>query len=156
MFVVSGEEVNWVQCDSCEKWFHLLCVGLAEDEVSENEDYVCFVCKHQPKMTITETGDLIEIKDELALLAESAEEDDQPNGSHFNGDLDTGLTDEEAMVIDAPSDLPARSTQLVAAKIGTDAPVVHSVEETLMKDVDLQVVPSGGESVDVTDVVDLL
>ena len=24
-------EVNWVQCDRCEEWFHLLCVGLAED-----------------------------------------------------------------------------------------------------------------------------
>ncbi|XP_067685038.1 lysine-specific demethylase 5A-like isoform X3 [Haliotis asinina] len=39
-----GEEVNWVQCDSCEKWFHLLCVGLGKEEVSEDEEYVCFQC----------------------------------------------------------------------------------------------------------------
>ena len=39
-------DINWVQCDSCEKWFHLLCIGLGEDEVSETEDYVCFSCKH--------------------------------------------------------------------------------------------------------------
>lgn len=38
-------EVNWVQCDRCEEWFHLLCVGLAEDEVSEEEEYECFKCK---------------------------------------------------------------------------------------------------------------
>lgn len=37
--------MNWVQCDRCELWFHLLCVGLAADEVSENEDYVCFQCQ---------------------------------------------------------------------------------------------------------------
>ena len=42
---VAGEEVNWVQCDRCELWFHLVCVGLGEDEVSENEDYVCYQCK---------------------------------------------------------------------------------------------------------------
>ncbi|XP_064633580.1 lysine-specific demethylase 5A-like isoform X2 [Lineus longissimus] len=42
-----GEEVNWVQCDKCELWFHLLCVGLAENEISENEDYVCFSCRYK-------------------------------------------------------------------------------------------------------------
>ncbi|XP_041348681.1 lysine-specific demethylase 5A-like isoform X2 [Gigantopelta aegis] len=41
-----GEEVNWVQCDKCEKWLHLLCVGLSKEEVSEDMDYVCFECKH--------------------------------------------------------------------------------------------------------------
>ncbi|KAK6176380.1 hypothetical protein SNE40_014678 [Patella caerulea] len=40
----SGDEVNWVQCDKCELWFHLLCIGLASDEVTEEEDYVCFQC----------------------------------------------------------------------------------------------------------------
>ena len=41
-----------MQCDRCEEWFHLLCVGLAEDEVSEEEDYECFLCKQrkQPVM----------------------------------------------------------------------------------------------------------
>ena len=34
-----------MQCDKCELWFHLLCIGLGEDEVSENEDYICFQCR---------------------------------------------------------------------------------------------------------------
>ena len=50
---VSGEEVNWVQCDGCELWFHLLCVGLGEDEVSEHEDYVCYQCKKGPSASST-------------------------------------------------------------------------------------------------------
>ena len=37
--------MNWVQCDRCEGWFHLLCIGLAEDEISEHEDYVCYKCR---------------------------------------------------------------------------------------------------------------
>lgn len=41
-----------MQCDRCEEWFHLLCVGLAEDEVSEEEDYECFLCK-QRKQPVT-------------------------------------------------------------------------------------------------------
>ena len=41
----SGTEVNWVQCDRCEEWFHLLCIGMGEDEISEHEDYVCYKCK---------------------------------------------------------------------------------------------------------------
>ena len=33
-----------MQCDSCELWFHLLCVGLGDDDVNDEEDYVCFKC----------------------------------------------------------------------------------------------------------------
>ncbi|KAL5014006.1 hypothetical protein ScPMuIL_008276 [Solemya velum] len=40
-----GDEVNWVQCDRCEEWFHLLCVGLGDDEITEDEEYECFRCK---------------------------------------------------------------------------------------------------------------
>lgn len=37
--------MNWVQCDRCEEWFHLLCVGLGDDEITEDEEYECFRCK---------------------------------------------------------------------------------------------------------------
>ena len=46
-----------MQCDSCELWFHLLCIGLGEDEVSENEDYMCFTCKQ--KNTGSESAPII-------------------------------------------------------------------------------------------------
>lgn len=44
--------MNWVQCDLCELWFHLLCVGLGEDEVTEDEDYVCFKCRNPHKANL--------------------------------------------------------------------------------------------------------
>ena len=43
---VAGEEVSWVQCDKCELWFHMICIGVAEDEIDENEDYICFQCRN--------------------------------------------------------------------------------------------------------------
>ena len=44
--ICSGEEVSWVQCDKCEEWFHMICIGVAEDEISETEDYICFQCRN--------------------------------------------------------------------------------------------------------------
>ncbi|GFR98729.1 lysine-specific demethylase 5A [Elysia marginata] len=40
-----GEAVNWVQCDRCELWFHLLCVGMKAEDIRDDEDYVCFSCR---------------------------------------------------------------------------------------------------------------
>ncbi|KAF5303761.1 hypothetical protein FQA39_LY09834 [Lamprigera yunnana] len=44
----SSQEVDWVQCDGgCEQWFHMACVGLSAEEISEDEDYFCIVCSLQ-------------------------------------------------------------------------------------------------------------
>ncbi|BFZ10485.1 hypothetical protein BsWGS_13524 [Bradybaena similaris] len=48
----TGEAVNWVQCDRCELWFHLLCVGLKKDEILDDEDYVCFNCQEESDRTV--------------------------------------------------------------------------------------------------------
>ena len=37
-----------MQCDTCEQWFHLLCVGLGQQDVADDEDYVCHTCKAKP------------------------------------------------------------------------------------------------------------
>ncbi|XP_057212242.1 lysine-specific demethylase 5B-B isoform X3 [Triplophysa rosa] len=38
-----GEEVNWVQCDCCNQWFHMICVGVSA-ELAAEEDYMCVTC----------------------------------------------------------------------------------------------------------------
>lgn len=59
--------MNWVQCDGCEEWFHLLCIGLAEDEVSENEEYMCFRCKLHASNA---TGFIMKDQEEATALQE--------------------------------------------------------------------------------------
>ena len=42
---ILGSEVHWVQCDGvCEKWFHLLCIGLRKQDIKEEDDYHCKNC----------------------------------------------------------------------------------------------------------------
>ena len=40
-------EVNWVQCDTCQLWYHLVCVGLTSESVQYIEAYYCFPCKQK-------------------------------------------------------------------------------------------------------------
>lgn len=36
--------MDWVQCDGCNKWFHMVCVGLQKGELKPDEDFVCKTC----------------------------------------------------------------------------------------------------------------
>ena len=38
-------KVHWVQCDKCELWYHLFCIGLKPHDIKEDEDFVCKFCK---------------------------------------------------------------------------------------------------------------
>ena len=34
-------QVHWVQCDKCELWYHLYCIGLKPHNIKEDEDFCC-------------------------------------------------------------------------------------------------------------------
>ncbi|KAK7080654.1 Lysine-specific demethylase 5A [Halocaridina rubra] len=50
----TGQNVDWVQCDACEGWFHYMCVGLTSDDVIEEEEYICKRC--YPKRVSAKTA----------------------------------------------------------------------------------------------------
>ncbi|KAI9761653.1 MAG: hypothetical protein M4579_000887 [Chaenotheca gracillima] len=43
-----AEEVSWIGCDACKRWFHYACAGFAsEKEVRSVDKYICAQCKKE-------------------------------------------------------------------------------------------------------------
>ena len=96
---VAGEEVNWVQCDKCEKWLHLLCIGLSKEEISEDTDYICYECKYG-KPPPPPPGLLPEIK----LEPHDDLQDKQLDGDTAVNTSNTPFLDPESGVISCPGE----------------------------------------------------
>ncbi|XP_042883818.1 lysine-specific demethylase 5A-like isoform X2 [Penaeus japonicus] len=63
----TGQNVDWVQCDGCEGWFHYICVGLKAGDVLEDEDYMCLACT--TKLPAPKPGELTEEESVDILLS---------------------------------------------------------------------------------------
>ncbi|KAG0710048.1 Lysine-specific demethylase 5A [Chionoecetes opilio] len=63
----AGQNVDWVQCDGCEGWFHYVCVGLKPGDVHEDEEYMCLRCTI--KQPIPKPGELTEEESVDILLS---------------------------------------------------------------------------------------
>lgn len=49
--------MNWIQCDGgCNKWFHMICVGLKIKEVKPDVDFICYTCKRTKAAAAGATG----------------------------------------------------------------------------------------------------
>jgi len=45
--------VNWVQCEDCQRWFHIRCINLTYQEVKVMDMYKCLRC--QAKKTVVQS-----------------------------------------------------------------------------------------------------
>ena len=41
----ADKKVDWVQCDKCELWYHLVCIGLTMERVSDDREFICGKCR---------------------------------------------------------------------------------------------------------------
>lgn len=45
-----------MQCDGCNKWFHMVCVGLSKGDLKPDEDFVCKSCAREKEGNEGATG----------------------------------------------------------------------------------------------------
>jgi hypothetical protein len=43
----TGEHVDWVQCDYCKNWLHMICIGVTKGEVDDQIEFMCSLCKNE-------------------------------------------------------------------------------------------------------------
>lgn len=42
----TGEHLDWVQCDYCKNWLHMICIGVTKGEVDDQTEFMCSLCKN--------------------------------------------------------------------------------------------------------------
>ena len=40
-------QIDWAQCDRCERWYHLVCVGLKKKDVGPKSTFNCSACQKE-------------------------------------------------------------------------------------------------------------
>ncbi|XP_046406090.1 lysine-specific demethylase 5A isoform X2 [Ischnura elegans] len=41
----TGRELLWVQCDACNAWYHLHCIGMKKEQLQPDQDFMCPSCQ---------------------------------------------------------------------------------------------------------------
>ena len=40
----TGALIQWVQCNFCQNWYHLVCIDKTKEEIDSEEEYICTKC----------------------------------------------------------------------------------------------------------------
>lgn len=67
----SSEHVDWVQCDYCKNWLHMICIGVTKREVDSQTEFMCSLCRlaDSSKMDDDEVDDE-DVSDDDVLIVE--------------------------------------------------------------------------------------
>jgi len=47
----------YVQCDKCNMWYHIMCLGFSVEEAQAMESYICKECQYEGKSNDGKTKD---------------------------------------------------------------------------------------------------
>lgn len=142
-----------MQCDRCEEWYHLLCVGLGDDEVTEDEEYECFKCKNNGQVPFippslvsqvqdheTDSNDFTMPSEDITLNSENLvikSEDSSPRDLTCHEGMDLSSMDSHDSSVDS-SELnnskkhvsKLKSLDSGSINYDTDNSLINSVSET--------------------------
>ncbi|KAK3104094.1 hypothetical protein FSP39_024364 [Pinctada imbricata] len=149
----TGEEVNWVQCDRCEEWYHLLCVGLSSEEITEDEEYECFKCKNKniaspflsPGITSTDSHSSLTPNTSNIDVTDTEQPFIPPAArvpSNFDNDGEVDMESFESPIIKSADNLSvdslrssADSSDFLTSAVTTMQTSISKIPETLPSDV---------------------
>lgn len=92
------EEISWISCDACQKWFHTLCVRISDSLLSEVKNYV-YLCERcsvigsliRVPSDASCKSDLVEVQkriDELTLQIKKLESEISTHQSNTKKQID--------------------------------------------------------------------
>ena len=44
---LNNEDINWIQCTSCAAWYHMECLGMGDEDIGQDDDWFCDVCRSE-------------------------------------------------------------------------------------------------------------
>ena len=104
---------NYVACDACSQWYHLSCVGLAEDADVENLEFTCKACQLKEKQRAAKSSGGYELDSDAEAEESSDDEDSEDSGDDQRGEE---ASDSQADSDAAEHDDDPRSKRAAAAK----------------------------------------
>ncbi|XP_048582625.1 lysine-specific demethylase 5A isoform X2 [Nematostella vectensis] len=96
-----GEEVGWVQCDQCERWYHLVCIGLSSERAEALDSYHCKLCTGQVVNLTSTESPLPESPDSVTVDVDSTTPNEHtPSASPPRRESASGSEEGQAMCVD--------------------------------------------------------
>jgi len=53
--------VNWVQCEECQRWFHIRCINLSYQEVKLMDVYKCLRCQASSSKKVVVQSQVLQV-----------------------------------------------------------------------------------------------